>query len=65
MLGQLITAAQACHTYGSIGLAILMDFAHVAAAVYLAHDGPRVVTDPVKAGDSVGFPGQGHSPRGP
>jgi hypothetical protein len=41
MLGQLITAAQARNTYGSIDLDILMCFAHVAAAVYMAHDGPK------------------------
>jgi GAF domain-containing protein len=40
MLGQLITTAQARNTYGPIDLAILMGFAHVATAVYVAHDGP-------------------------
>jgi GAF domain-containing protein len=40
MLGQVITAAQARHTYGPIDLDILMGFAHVAAAVYIAHGGP-------------------------
>jgi hypothetical protein len=65
-LGHLTAARREVrHTYGPIDLAILMGFAHVAAAVYMAHDGPRVATDPVKAGDSVGFPEQGHSPRGP
>jgi hypothetical protein len=41
MLGQLITAAQARNTYGSIDLDILMGVAHVAAAVYMAHGGPE------------------------
>ena len=41
MLGQVLTAAQARNTYGPIDLAIFMRFAHVAAAVYLAHDGPE------------------------
>jgi hypothetical protein len=41
MLGQIVTVAQARNTYGSIDLAILMGFAHVAAAVYMAHDGPE------------------------
>jgi len=41
MLGQIITAAQARHTYSSIDLDILMGFAHVAAAVYMAHGGPE------------------------
>jgi hypothetical protein len=41
LLGQLITAAQARNTYGSIDLDILMGFAHVAAAVYMAHGGPE------------------------
>ena len=41
MLGQIITAAQARHTYSSIDLDILMGFAHVAAAVYIAHGGPE------------------------
>jgi hypothetical protein len=41
MLGQVITAAQARNTYGPIDLDILMCFAHVAAAVYMAHGGPE------------------------
>jgi GAF domain len=41
LLGQLIIAAQARNTYGSIDLDILMGFAHVAAAVYMAHGGPE------------------------
>jgi len=41
MLGQLLTAAQARHTYGPIDLDIFMCFAHVAAAVYMAHGGPE------------------------
>jgi len=40
MLGQLLTAAQARHTYGPIDLDLFMGFAHVAAAVYMAHGGP-------------------------
>ncbi|HSX81243.1 MAG TPA: GAF domain-containing protein [Candidatus Saccharimonadia bacterium] len=40
MLGQLLTAAQARHTYGPIDLDLFMSFAHVAAAVYMAHGGP-------------------------
>ena len=41
MLGQVLTAAQARHTYGPIDLYIFMCFVHVAAAVYMAHDGPE------------------------
>ena len=41
MLGQILTAAQARHTYGPIDLDIFMCFAHVAAAVYMAHGGPE------------------------
>jgi len=41
MLGQVLTAAQARHTYGPIDLDIFMSFAHVAAAVYMAHGGPE------------------------
>ena len=40
MLGQLITAAQARHIYSALDLDILMGFAHVATAVYIAHGGP-------------------------
>ena len=40
MLGQVITAAQAWHTYDPIDLDLFMGFAHVAAAVFMAHDGP-------------------------
>jgi len=40
MLGQVLSAAQARHTYGPIDLDIFMGFAHVAAAVYIAHGGP-------------------------
>jgi GAF domain-containing protein len=40
MLGQVLTAAQARHTYGPIDLDIFMGFAHVAAAVSIAHGGP-------------------------
>jgi hypothetical protein len=41
MLGQTITAAQARYTYSAIDLDIFMGFAHVAAAVYIAHGGPE------------------------
>ena len=41
MLGQVLTAAQARHTYGPIALDIFMGFAHVAAAVSMAHGGPE------------------------
>jgi len=41
MLGQLLTAAQARYTYGPIDLDIFMGFAHVAAAVSMAHNGPE------------------------
>jgi hypothetical protein len=41
MCGQLITATQARHAYGPIDLDIFMCFAHVAAAVYMAHGGPE------------------------
>jgi len=40
MLGQVLTAAQARNTYSPIDLDIFMGFAHVAAAVYIAHGGP-------------------------
>jgi hypothetical protein len=40
MLGQVLTAAQARHTYGPIDLDLFMGFAHVAAAVFVAHGGP-------------------------
>ena len=40
MLGQVLTAAQARHTYGPIDLDIFMSFAHMAAVVYMAHGGP-------------------------
>jgi len=41
MLGQVLTAAQARNTYGPMDLDIFMSFAHVAAAVYMAHGGPE------------------------
>ena len=41
MLGQLLTAAQARHTYSALDLDLFMGFAHVAAAVYIAHGGPE------------------------
>jgi GAF domain-containing protein len=41
LLGQLITAAQARNTYGPVDLDILVGFAHVAAAIYMAHGGPE------------------------
>jgi GAF domain-containing protein len=40
MLGQVLTAAQARNTYSPIDLDLFMSFAHVAAAVYMAHGGP-------------------------
>ena len=40
MLGQLLTAAQAQHTYSALDLDLFMGFAHGAAAVYIAHGGP-------------------------
>jgi len=39
MLGQVLTAAQARNTYSPIDLDLFMGFAHVAAAVYMAHGG--------------------------
>ena len=41
MLGQILTAAQARHTYSALDLDIFVGFAHVAAAVYIAHGGPE------------------------
>jgi hypothetical protein len=41
MLGQILTAAQARYTYSALDLDIFMGFAHVAAAVYIAHGGPE------------------------
>jgi hypothetical protein len=41
MLGQLLTAAQARHTYSALDLDLFMGFAHVAAAVSIAHGGPE------------------------
>ena len=41
MVGQILTAAQARHTYSALDLDIFMGFAHVAAAVYIAHSGPE------------------------
>jgi hypothetical protein len=41
MLGQIITAAQARYTYSAIDLDLFMGFAHVAAAVYIAHGRPE------------------------
>ena len=41
MLGQILTAAQARHTYSALDLDIFMGFAHVAATVYVAHGGPE------------------------
>ena len=40
MLGQIVTASQARHTYGPADLDVLVSFARVAAAVYMAHGGP-------------------------
>jgi hypothetical protein len=44
MLGQLVTASQARHTYCPDDLDILIGFAHVAAAVYMAHGGPQFLS---------------------
>jgi GAF domain-containing protein len=41
MLGQLVTASQARNTYGPVDLEILVCFAHVAAAVFVAQGGPQ------------------------
>lgn len=41
ILGQLVAASQARHTYAPADLEILVCFAHVAAAVYTAHGGPE------------------------
>jgi GAF domain-containing protein len=40
MLGQIVVASQARNTYASADLEILVGFAHVAAAVFMAHGGP-------------------------
>jgi hypothetical protein len=40
LLGQLVTASQARHTYAQPDLDVVEAFAHVAAAVYVAHGGP-------------------------
>jgi hypothetical protein len=40
LLGQLVTASQARHTYGQADLDVMVAFSHVAAAVYVAHGGP-------------------------
>ena len=39
LLGQLLTASQARHTYAQPDLEVVIAFAHVAAAVYMAHGG--------------------------
>ena len=41
LLGQLVTASQARHTYGRPDLDVMIAFARVAAAVYVAHGGPQ------------------------
>lgn len=41
MLGQLVTASQARHTYSVADLEVLVCFAHVAAALYMAQGGPE------------------------
>jgi GAF domain-containing protein len=41
LLGQLVTASQARHTYSPPDLDVMIGFARVAAAVYVAHGGPR------------------------
>ncbi len=43
MIGQLITAAQARHTFEPADLDILVAFAHLASALYAAHDGPALL----------------------
>ena len=74
MLGQVLTAAQARNTYGPIDLDIFMSFAHVAAAVYMAHGGPewlrtlrmiipRAVRNPHPAARSVRTVISGGTPR--
>ena len=40
VVGQLFTAAQARHTFAEVDLDVLVAFAEVAAALYIAHDGP-------------------------
>lgn len=40
LLGQLVTASQARHTYAQPDLDAILAFAHVATAVYVAHGGP-------------------------
>ena len=41
LLGVLVTASQARHTYGQPDLDVMIAFAHVAAAVHMAHGGPE------------------------
>jgi hypothetical protein len=40
LLGQLVLASQARYTYGQVDLDVLVTFAEVAAALWIAHDGP-------------------------
>ncbi|PON17087.1 hypothetical protein C2W62_15015 [Candidatus Entotheonella serta] len=43
MIGQLITAAQARHTFEQVDLDILVAFAHLASTLYAAHDGATLL----------------------
>ncbi len=43
MIGQLITAAQARHTFEQADLDILVAFAHLGSALYAAHDGAALL----------------------
>ncbi len=43
MIGQLITAAQARHTFEQADLDILVAFAHLASTLYAAHDGASLL----------------------
>ena len=43
MIGQLITAAQARHTFAQADLDILVAFAHLASALYVAHGGEQLL----------------------
>jgi len=40
LVGQLVQASQARHTYGEADLEILLAFAELSAALYMAHGGP-------------------------
>lgn len=45
MVGQLLTAAQARHTFEPVDLEILVAFAQLASALYQAHDGEAFLRD--------------------